>query len=201
MIWPTSLLWKWTRGSRSLGARLGGAAYLQNLHVSICKIGPVVDEPACVAGDFDSSAKAVSFFGFGEMIGKGAEPIKKYEEAFALALGRSVQRKNCLKIDQQPVFHGHLVLPTFLEVLEIDPMIRILIIDLAGQFLAKVFVTGQLHSGEKGEEFTLLGGREFCGLLFELRERHGCWENNTREARRQWEGGRPSPRSASLRER
>lgn len=53
-------------------------------------------------------------------------------------------------------------------IVEAAPALGILIVDLAGQFGAKLVVLSDLNRGKKRHELALLGRREPDGFLFEL---------------------------------
>jgi hypothetical protein len=53
------------------------APQFQNLHVAVSKIGPVINEPAGVAGNFYSAAGDVSLFRFGKVAGERSQAMKK----------------------------------------------------------------------------------------------------------------------------
>lgn len=72
-------------------------------------------------------------------------------------LGHGVQDTDCFQIDEEAVVHAiRLVRISLLQVIQFNPVSRILVIDFAGQLVLELSVLVGLQGNQKRDQFTPL---------------------------------------------
>ena len=102
----------------------------QNFDVPIREIDPVMNRVSGDDTDFNAPADLIVFVRIGILIRCRTQPDEMIEQASSSFLLQGIEKGNHFEIDEEPVIHEPALFGiTLLQLIEFDPVRRILIVD------------------------------------------------------------------------